>query len=118
MPMEMGREMPDMSAMRATKSDPESDKSYPCLCLDTEEALDLPDSGKITLRYRVQRRSMSASEDSDGARENHCVTLDVLSIEDVEGDAKRQKTATEDFNDRFAAFAKARREKKSEDSED
>lgn len=72
---------------------PSSEKYYPTVWIDrSKEPIDLPDSGKATVEYKVVRRS---TETRDG-QTTHDASLEIRSItpEEPKKDAKPKNTAT------------------------
>lgn len=66
-------------ASEVMKSD---EKRYPCLYIEGEGKLELPESGEMTVKFR--RTSRSETEREDG-KETYCLTLEIREIISVDG---------------------------------
>lgn len=85
---------------------------YPSLHISSDEEIDLPKSGKMTVSYRVTR-----TEESEGkGTTRYSLTLEVLSIVGVEEGKKETKRPDDEFEERMDAHMKSKQGK--EDEED
>lgn len=81
--IDLGRKSPEVATVKASKSKPQ--KHYPSLYIehDGKHLANLPDSGTMTVRHRVTKRSVET--DAKG-NERHCLHCEIQSIEGAEGD--------------------------------
>lgn len=87
-PIDLGREMPGAIAAPSSegygslkKGGP--DMSYPTLYLDSDQVMDLPDDGTMTIRFHKTSETVTDRE----GKKTQCCTLEVREILSTKGEA-------------------------------
>lgn len=100
--IDLGRKSPETEAapatlaMSAEKSKSKPTVHYPTLYLDldSDDLKKLPDSGTMTIKYKINRRTITASAKGD---KSSSVSMDILKIVDAEG--SKEKSASDTLDD-------------------
>lgn len=101
----LGRKMDEMCCPCPASSKDEKDRLYyPTLYLENAKLGDLPETGEITLKYRLTRdTSKTEYEKGEKVKKSHCADLEILSILSIEKSDEDQKpTSREDHLDKLA----------------
>ncbi len=62
------------------------DKYYPSIYIDRDTPLDLPDSGKLTVTYKLRSKSERKTTDKAGESEHYSYEIEIQSIDGVDAD--------------------------------
>lgn len=87
------------------KSEDSDEKRYPCLFIDTDEDLEIPESGKMTVEFKRTSKNTSENEEGDC---RYSITLQIQKITAVDGgEVSAPSKSYDSAGDALDAIAKA-----------
>ena len=88
--IDLGRKISDMIA---PDTGDRNEAHYPCLHIDDVEdrrLAEMPDSGEMTVRYKIRNRTHNENTRKDGKKHTCSVTLEILGIDPPAGKPKKK----------------------------
>ena len=98
--IDLGSKGPEIAPAQTTTAD----KYYPSIYIDRDTPLDLPESGQMTVTFKVRRRSEQKSDGKEGEIKHYSYELEIRSIDGVEKgeeSVNSKKTPTDELDARI-----------------
>lgn len=98
-PIDLGRSMPSLDSLPTGSPAAPSDKHYPTLFLEWEEDYELPESGKMTVKFK--KNSETNTKVGKDKQAIQRVELEITSIESVSAGKKDKEESSGDALDKL-----------------
>src|SRR4029077_15592893 len=88
--IDLGKKLNDMISIEPIGKD---EAHYPCLHIDDiddKRLAEMPDSGEMTIRYKIRDRTHSERKGKDGKKHTCSLTLEVTSIDPPAAKSKKR----------------------------
>lgn len=98
-PIDLGRSMPSLDSLPTGGTAAPSDKHYPTLFLEWEDDYELPESGKMTVKFK--KNSETNTKGGKEVPSMQRVELEITSIESVSAGKKDKEESSGDALDKL-----------------
>lgn len=99
-PIDLGRSMPSADSLTTGSPTAPSDKHYPTLFLEWENSYELPESGKMTVKFNKSSETNTKGSGKDVPSMQR-VELEITSIESVSAGKKDKEESSGDALDKL-----------------